>query len=111
MSTSRIEQGTRIRYSLKVRGIRMKWESYIDDWSPPSRFVDVQTRGPYSEWHHTHRFKSIDAKTTEMVDEVRYRLPLGKTGERIAGRYVATDLEKIFEYRRKAIEKKLGVLI
>ena len=26
----------------------------IQEWEPPSRFVDVQVRGPYRLWHHTH---------------------------------------------------------
>ena len=39
--------GTRIRYRLCLHGIRLRWESEITVWEPPSRFVDEQRTGPY----------------------------------------------------------------
>jgi ligand-binding SRPBCC domain-containing protein len=74
------------------------WRSRIDEWRPNERFVDVQLNGPYAEWHHMHSFYDRGPDTL-IRDEVRYRLPLGRLGHWIAGRYVASDIKKIFAYR------------
>jgi ligand-binding SRPBCC domain-containing protein len=42
-------------------------------WHPPEAFVDVQLRGPYKRWIHTHRFRQEDGVTI-IEDEVQYVL-------------------------------------
>ena len=60
----------------------------IQEWEPPRRFVDVQVRGPYALWHHTHEFAALTAtRRTLMRDTVRYALgfgPLGALAQRAA---------------------------
>lgn len=97
-STPEIEEGTELTYRLRIRGLPVTWRSRIDEWRPNQRFVDVQLQGPYAVWHHTHTFRD-DAGGTLIGDRVRYRLPLGRLGHWIAGRLVASDVRKIFEYR------------
>ena len=80
-----------------------QWVARIEDWSPPRRFVDLQLRGPYALWHHTHTFEEVDGGT-RLGDRVRYRLPLGALGQAVAGDFVRRDVRTIFEYRRQAIE-------
>lgn len=97
-STAKIEEGTELTYSLRIHGLPVTWRSRIDEWRPNERFVDVQLKGPYAEWHHTHSFYDRGPDTL-IRDEVRYRLPLGRLGHWIAGWYVASDVKKIFAYR------------
>ena len=100
----RIAEGTRIRYRLRLHGIPAGWETEIRRWKPPDRFVDVQLRGPYQLWHHTHRFEPKDGGTI-MTDIVRYRLPLGMIG-RLAHRLkVSRDVERIFDCRAQCIQE------
>ena len=99
--------GTRISYSLRVHGISVRWTSEIVEWDPPHRFVDVQTRGPYKLWRHTHRFQA-DGEGTRITDEVLYALPFGVLG-RVAHRLVVrSDVEKIFAYRQAQISSLFG---
>ena len=72
--------GTLIEYRLKLHGLPIRWLTQIEEWAPGERFVDVQLRGPYALWHHTHEFEPAGDGQTLMRDTVRYALPLGPLG-------------------------------
>src|SRR3954453_20241215 len=64
--------GTFIQYRLRLRGGPMRWDTLIQAWEPPRRFVDVQVRGPYRLWHHTHELApAAGGRATLMRDTVR----------------------------------------
>jgi hypothetical protein len=101
-STPELGEGTELVYRLRIHGLPLTWRSRIDDWRPNERFVDVQLNGPYAAWHHTHSFHDAGADTL-IRDHVLYRLPLGRLGEWIGGRFVAADVRRIFAYRAAKI--------
>lgn len=105
-TTAEIEAGTLIDYRLKIRGIPTTWRTKILEWEHGKKFVDIQLKGPYSLWHHTHEFESIGGGTL-MTDRVLYKLPMWPLGE-ISLPLVKRDVESIFNFRRKVIEKKFG---
>jgi ligand-binding SRPBCC domain-containing protein len=90
--------GTLIHYRLAWHGIPIDWTSRIEEWRPPYRFADLQLRGPYRLWHHTHIFEPLD-RGTLMKDMVHYSVPLGVLGDLCAGWLVRRDVERIFDYR------------
>ena len=92
-----------ISYRLRLHGVPIRWTTRIAVWEPPERFVDVQVRGPYALWHHTHIFER-DGDGTRVRDVVRYGLPLGPLGELAHRLFVRRDVERIFAFRRRAIE-------
>jgi len=99
--------GTCIFYKLAWHSVPLAWTSRIEEWRPPTRFVDLQIKGPYKLWRHTHRFEDRDGGTL-MADTVRYALPFGALGDLCAGWLVRRDVERIFDYRAKAISAILG---
>lgn len=101
-STPTIEEGTVIDYKLSLHGLPMRWRSRIEAWVEGERFVDVQLKGPYQEWHHTHEFEPCPGGTI-VRDRVRYRLPLGGFGDAIGGPLVHHDVQQIFDYRYQKI--------
>lgn len=103
-TTPELREGTCINYRLSLHGIPVRWQSRIESWEPHRRFVDVQTRGPYKLWRHTHEFEPCNGGTL-IRDRVRYELPLGAIGDVVAGGLVARDLQAIFEFRRKKMEE------
>ncbi len=107
MSTPRIDNGTLIDYALRLHGIHLRWQSRIESWIPERAFVDVQTRGPYAFWHHTHEFEP-DGGGTIIRDRVRYQLPLGALGDLVAGWLVRRDLEAVFDFRRQRIQELMA---
>jgi ligand-binding SRPBCC domain-containing protein len=92
--------GAIIDYVVSVNGLPMRWTTAISEFDPPYRFVDVQLRGPYSFWHHTHTFEA-EGGATLMRDEVRYALPAGPLGALAHGLLVRRQLNGIFEFRRQ----------
>lgn len=94
--------GTLIQYRLTLRGLGVDWLTSIQEWDPPRRFVDVQVRGPYRLWHHTHEF-APHAGGTLMTDTVRYAIGFGPLGELAARAFVHRDIARIFDYRHAAV--------
>jgi ligand-binding SRPBCC domain-containing protein len=94
--------GAIIDYAVRVFGIRCRWTTLIAVYDPPYRFVDVQIKGPYSFWHHTHTFEAIPDGTV-IKDEIRYILPLSILGRIAHGIVVKRQLNHIFDYRSRRI--------
>ena len=94
--------GTLIDYQLRLFGVPFSWQTRIETFEPPERFVDLQIRGPYRLWRHTHRFIE-DQGGTRMFDRVEYQLPLGPLGLAAHRVFVRRTLAKIFDYRRDQI--------
>lgn len=102
-----LSENARIRYRLKVHGLPIHWVTRIERWSPPFEFVDIQEKGPYALWRHTHRFEKLGPGTL-MTDEVTYRLPFGYFGWLGGSAFVGGDLERLFAYRREVIDRLYG---
>jgi ligand-binding SRPBCC domain-containing protein len=92
--------GAVIDYRIRIHGIRITWQSEITVWDPPHRFVDVQVRGPYTRWVHTHSFIAERGGTT-VADEVDFDVPLGF----LVGWFVKRDVGKIFAYRQRELSR------
>ena len=99
--------GTLIAYRMRLHGVAVSWLTEIEQWEPPTSFVDRQLKGPYRLWHHTHSFEAC-GQGTLMRDRVRYALPLGPLGAAAHGAFVRADLERIFDFRRELISARLA---
>jgi ligand-binding SRPBCC domain-containing protein len=97
--TVEMRPGTLIDYRLRLRGIPLRWQSEIAVWDPPHRFVDVQRRGPYRMWVHTHTFEERGSGTL-VRDEVTYAVSGGRPVNYL---FVAPDLARIFDYRARRL--------
>ncbi|MBD3233273.1 MAG: CDP-paratose 2-epimerase [candidate division Zixibacteria bacterium] len=99
-----MKEGTVLDYVVHIAGFPVRWTTLITHCKPPNKFVDIQLKGPYSYWHHTHSFISTDGGTL-VIDEVRYAIPLGIMGRIVHGLFVKRQLKKIFDYRSEAIKR------
>ncbi len=102
-----MKPGALIDYTVRTFGLPIRWTTLITAYEPPHRFIDVQLRGPYSFWHHTHTFEA-DGDRTRIIDEVRYALPFGPLGDLIHALVVRRQLARIFDYRAGVIEKLIA---
>jgi ligand-binding SRPBCC domain-containing protein len=94
--------GARLRYRLSLFGLPIRWRTEIVTWYPPRSFVDVQRRGPFLLWEHTHRLRPV-AGGTEIYDHVRYRIFLGPLGALVRRLLVRGWVESIFDYRAEHV--------
>ncbi len=102
-----LRPGALIDYRLSLFGVGFRWRTEIEVYEPGVRFVDVQRRGPYRRWHHTHTFADAPGGTL-IGDRVEYQLPFGPLGELARVLLVRRQVETIFEHRRKVIEAMWG---
>jgi ligand-binding SRPBCC domain-containing protein len=99
-----MREGELIDYRLRVHGFPLRWRTRINEWSPPTRFVDEQIHGPYRLWIHTHTFQSRNGGTL-VRDHVRYATPLDALLHRWV---IRRDIERIFKYRTEALRKRVA---
>lgn len=97
--------GAVIDYRLRLHGLPIRWRTLITAWEPPARFVDQQVRGPYGLWRHEHRFTALpDGRGVRLQDDVRF----AHAGGRVAHRFVARDVERIFRFRQERLAERFG---
>jgi len=102
----KMQVGAVLDYTIKLLGLPVRWTTQITEYEPPYRFVDVALRGPYSFWHHTHTFEA-GGQGTVMTDVVRYALPFGYLGGITHALWVRRQLNQIFDYRSRIIQRML----
>ena len=100
----RMRAGLRLDYRIRpLLAIPLRWQSEIDAWDPSHAFHDVQTRGPYRSWRHSHTFEAVDGGTL-VRDAVEYSLPLGPLGGLAHRVAVRSQLADLFRYRARAMD-------
>ncbi|MEX0636744.1 MAG: SRPBCC family protein [Ferruginibacter sp.] len=97
--------GQIIEYKVSpVLGIPLYWMTEITHVEQHKYFVDEQRFGPYSLWHHQHHFREVSGGV-EMTDIVHYKMPFWFLGDIANTLFVKKQLNDIFNYRFKAVEK------
>lgn len=104
----RMAAGTLLDYRLSLFGVPFRWRTVIESWQPEETFVDLQIKGPYALWRHTHYFETLSSERTLVRDRVEYRLPCGLMGRLAHCLFVARWLKQIFDYRAEMIAQLLA---
>ena len=99
-----LREGSRIEYRIRWAIFTLRWVTRITLWNPLVEFRDIQEKGPYRTWIHTHRFRQ-NGRLVEMHDHVEYELPLGILGRMVHALRVRRQLEDIFDYRNRIIDE------
>lgn len=102
--------GALLEYRLRLHGVPIRWQTRIETWEPPHRFVDTQARGPYALWEHTHLFERDGDGASVIHDRVRYAIPYGPLGALADRLFVRRDLRRIFDFRAQAVDERLRPL-
>lgn len=96
--------------SYKVRpllGIKTDWVTEITHVQEGRYFVDEQRIGPYTLWHHEHFLEPTEDGVL-MKDIITYQPPFGVLGALANSLFIKKQLNAIFDYRRRVLEKRYG---
>ncbi len=102
-----IRAGSIVDYKLRWHGIPLRWKTEITKWEPPHSFEDLQIKGPYQLWRHTHSFEAV-GNGTRIHDLVHYALPFGLLGRIAYSFSVRRNVETIFRYRDQQVRALFG---
>jgi uncharacterized protein (TIGR01777 family) len=104
-----IRDGAVVELKMKRGPLELTWEVEHTDFEVDRRFVDVQRRGPFQKWVHTHLFSPTDDGGTLMEDVIEWEPPLGAAGELLAGPVLERDLTRGFAFRHRRLAHDLAL--
>lgn len=84
---------------LRKGPLSLTWEAHHSDHIEGEQFVDLQVKGPFKSWVHTHRFESRGPEKCELIDSIEYKLPLGPLGSLVGGPIARGTLDDMFRFR------------
>jgi ligand-binding SRPBCC domain-containing protein len=95
-----VRAGSRVIFRLNVGPFGVTWDGTIAEYVDQQYFRDVQNRGPFDAWSHTHTFVA-ESDGTRVIDRVEYEPPLGLIGKLIDPILVRPSLAYLFGYRAR----------
>jgi len=95
-----LEPGATVSLRVKVGPLWLPWVAEHGEWDPGYMFSDRQVTGPFARWEHRHSFADRAGNTVELIDEIRYQLPLGYLGL-LGSQYAQTAIDRMFAYRHR----------
>jgi len=106
--SDRIYTGQIIEYKVSpLWGVPLYWMTEIREVKEKILFIDEQRKGPYTLWHHEHRFREIPGGV-EMTDIVQYKNPGWIAGRVVNRFFIRSKLRHLFEYRARKTEELFG---
>lgn len=109
--SGKVHAGMIIHYKVRpILNIPISWVSEITHLHKPFYFVDEQLFGPYKLWHHEHLLSTGKNGETIIEDIVSYVVPFGIFGRLLNRFVVRKKLTKIFNYRKRVLERMFGNL-
>jgi hypothetical protein len=83
-----------------------QWQARHIENVPGVLFRDIQERGPFARWTHTHRFTDT-ADGAQLEDQIDYALPAQPLLPGFSTRLVNGTLERVFRYRHATLRDDL----
>lgn len=106
-SDGSLEPGSRTVFRMRFGPFSRMWVAEHTEYERNRLFADRQVRGPFAYWYHRHVFEPSNGSTVYR-DEVEYSLPGGWIGRLLAGAAIRRRLERMFEYRHRAVATRLS---
>lgn len=101
-----IDPGGRVVLGMHAGPVPYRWHARHIDNVPGQMFRDIQERGPFARWTHTHRFTDTSAGAL-LEDRIDYALPGQALLPRWATDMVDRTLSRVFRYRHATLRDDL----
>lgn len=97
--TGGIENGATLILKVGTFPLKHTWVAEHRDFVQGYQFRDVQVKGPFARWEHTHRVDPQGDGACRLHDHITYALPGLGFGELFMGRRLRRRLQRMFVYR------------
>lgn len=97
--TGGLADGARLVFEIRRGPFRQRWVAVHRGYIEGREFTDVQLRGPFAHWEHTHRFEAADETSCLTEDLIHYQLPAGRVGRLLGDAFVRRELVRMFTLR------------
>ncbi|ADD69649.1 domain of unknown function DUF1731 [Denitrovibrio acetiphilus DSM 12809] len=104
-----INIGASVKLKVKAGFISTPWHAEHVEYNKDQFFKDIQTKGPFSKWEHSHYFKTLNGKTL-IIDEIEYQLPMHNISKYFAGSVIKKKLRRMFAYRQAVSKNDIETL-
>lgn len=101
-----IEPGGRVEMLMHAGPIPFSWLAHHVENRPGEMFRDIQYKGPFSMWSHTHIFSENDSGAS-LEDRIEYALPAHSIIPRWLKNHVKNTLHRTFQHRKNVLEADL----
>jgi uncharacterized protein len=103
-----IHAGANVRMKMKAGPFDFAWHARHTEYLENEIFRDVQIKGPFALWEHTHRFSPDTDHACFLEDVIDYRLPLYPFSHWVLDRFVRQKLARIFDWRHRTLAMDLA---
>jgi len=94
-----IRDGARVSLLVGPAPFSLQWDLEHLDYHHGRSFTDVQRKGPFTYWKHTHRMIPQGPLACVLEDTIEYELPLGVLGRLFVRPLVQRRLQRLFAFR------------
>lgn len=105
-TTGLIERGETVTWRARHFLVWWSMTSRVTAVDPPTRFEDVQERGPFAWFRHEHRFDRIADGSTRMRDRWEHRSRLGPLGWLADRLVLGWYMRRLLETRNAALKRE-----
>ena len=96
-----IKDGGQVELAIGRWPFSIRWISEHSAYIENRQFRDIQVRGPFARWEHTHLFEPDGSGACYLEDRIEYALPFGFAGRWLMGRIIERKLDRLFQYRHQ----------
>jgi uncharacterized protein (TIGR01777 family) len=110
-----LRDGERAVMTVGLGPARKKWVARHRNYEEGRQFEDVQEKGLFKRWTHTHRFEPLgsdedgDEDASVLHDHIEYEAPGGGLGRFVAGSSIRSQIEHQFAYRHRITRQDLAL--
>ena len=95
-----MREGAESILNVGPKPLRVCWVAQHRDVKEGIGFRDVQVRGPFARWVHTHSFEpAADSAMAYLGDTVEYDLPAATLTDPLLAGFAHGELERMFRFR------------
>lgn len=103
-----IDPGGRVVLKMSSGPFPFHFHAHHVENVPGAMFRDVQEKGPFASWSHSHFFTD-NTSGSHLYDKVEYSLPLGKRLPTFLKNHVHKSLQQVFHHRESIISEDIKV--